>query len=330
MEIFLAILFLLIGIVLIVFGGNFFVGASINIAKKTKIPEIIIGATIVSLATTMPEFIVSVLSAAKGFDGLAIGNSVGTVVCNTALIGGIGLCLTRQNYDKKESFSKFYILLFLTILLLILSLNKSLGIIEGVGLVVLGIAFLGLNFFDAKKQASYAEKNMIEQKPKEAQPLKADMPWWKIALFFILGAAGIAFGAYLLVQYGSKLARLAGISETIVGILILGVGTSLPELVTTIISVKKKSSGLGIGNIVGANILNLTLILGVSALACPGGGLTIDMQTLCISIPISILVSALFVLPIICRKKTFKWQGVFLLIVYLLYVIILLIGPKFG
>lgn len=321
MEIFLSSLYLIIGLVLLVLGGDWFVKSSIQIAKRTKIPQAIIGATIVSIATTLPELLVTILSSAKGSFGLAVGNSIGSVIANTGLVAGIALCFLKLKQDSKFMNMKFAALILICLFLLSVSINQNISWIEGMFLILIAIAFFALNVHDAKK--SFGQFGPDEDDTK-------DMKTWQIALFFILGAAGIAGGAELLVLGGENLARLAGMSETFIGLTIIGIGTSLPELVTTISSIRKKAGSIGIGNIVGANILNIGLLIGLASCISGGQGLSVDKLTMAISIPVAIVLCLVMTIPFMIKKESFRFQGITLISIYVLYFVFLIINAIFG
>lgn len=321
MEIFLSSLYLIIGLVLLVLGGDWFVKSSIQIAKRTKIPQAIIGATIVSIATTLPELLVTILSSANGSFGLAVGNSIGSVIANTGLVAGIALCFLKLKQDSKFMNMKFAALILICLFLLSVSINQNISWVEGMFLILIAIAFFALNVHDAKK--SFGQFGPDEDDTK-------DMKTWQIALFFILGAAGIAGGAELLVLGGENLARLAGMSETFIGLTIIGIGTSLPELVTTISSIRKKAGSIGIGNIVGSNILNIGLLIGLASCISGGQGLFVDKLTMAISIPVAIVLCLVMTIPFMIKKESFRFQGITLISIYVIYFAFLIINAIFG
>lgn len=321
MEIFLSVLYLIIGLVLLIFGGDWFVKSSIQIAKGTKIPQAIVGATIVSIATTLPELLVTIFSSTKGSFGLAVGNSIGSVIVNTGLIAGLCLVFLKLKKDSKFMSLKYIFLIFSGVILLAMSINQSVSWIEGTVLILMAVGFLALNVYDAKK--SFGQFGPEDDQVK-------DMKTWQIVLFFVLGAAGIAGGAELLVFGGEKLARLAGISETFIGLTIIGIGTSLPELVTTITSIRKKAGSIGLGNIVGANILNICLLCGLSACISGANGLPVDMLTMAISIPVAIAFCMIMTIPIMAKGESSRWQGIVLISGYALYLTFLILNAIFG
>ena len=320
MNVFLNVIFLLVGLFLVVKGGDYFVTSAVSLAKKTKIPEVIIGATIVSLATTLPELIVSVVASANGQFDMAVGNGVGTMISNIAFICGVSIFFIPMKV-KKSSNVKYFILLFCALFVIISSLNNSLDLYESIILLVVFAFFMTVNVIEAikemKKYPQEKDEDFIESKQQV-------MPWKKIIPLFLIGALAIAFGAMTLVDTASNLAKIIGVSDEIVGLTVVALGTSLPELTTAIISVKKQSD-IGYGNIIGANIINNTLLLGLSGAIAGKKGLPITKESLFINIPILFVVTLIFILPLIFKSKTYKWQGLTLLILYSAYIVYLIL-----
>ena len=308
------LLFFAIGLVLIIKGGDYFVNSAVAFAKKTKIPTVIIGATIVSIATTLPELIVSSIAAYKGDFGMAVGNGVGSVIANTALVCGLSIaCLPAV--VKKDSIARYLTIIFCALYLIIASLNFQIELYESVILLVLFVGFMGINVLDAK-----SKKNVQNEEVDDGQTVS----FGKIIPLFVLGALAIAFGAMTLVDSASNLAKMIGISDEIVGLTVVALGTSLPELTTTLISIKKKESTLGYGNIIGANIINLTLLVGLSGILS-GSGLPISKESAFLNLPLMLVVTLVFVLPLLFKSRTFRWQGITMLGIYLAYMVYLVL-----
>ena len=333
---------LILSLILVIKGGDMFVDSSIDLAKRTKIPTILIGATIVSIATTLPELIVSSIASAQGSYDLAVGNAVGAVICNTALIAGLSMAVAPSVMKEKNTPFKFILLLVSCVLLIICGFgtNSSFSIAwyEALIFAVLFIAYMVYNVYDAMKEVKKNKelnKTIKEKVEKESAVAEAetkqnedDAPKQKLGvtiLFFILGAGMLALGAYALVESAKYISSALGISEALVGLTIVAIGTSLPELVTTITSLRKKNSELGYGNIIGANIMNITLIMSASGLISGSTGLTISFWTYAVSIPVALVSSLIFVLPLWLRNRSYRWQGITLLSIYALYIVFLMI-----
>ena len=334
MELYISIPLFIISLILVIKGGDIFVDASIKIAKKTRIPTIIIGATIVSIATTLPELIVSATASFQGSFDLALGNALGSLICNTSLVCAISLIFVPSFIKNKTSNFKNYLLLFTILLLGIFcigienqSVNGVLNLFEGILLIILFIVFMYSNLSDAKKEIKdrleYEKLNTNTQQDKIEEICNDRMG--KLILFFILGAVLVAIGAIGLVESAKAIAYSFKISETVVGLTIVAVGTSLPELVTTITSIRKKNNTLGYGNVIGANILNITLIIGSSACIAGTNFLPINFWTLVVSLPVALITSSIFLIPMIIKQRTYRWQGITLLSIYIAYIIFLII-----
>lgn len=318
----------------IVKGGDAFVDAACYIARLLKIPMLIIGATIVSIATTLPEVIVSVSAAAKGNVDMAAGNAIGSVTANTALVMAILLIGIPISVNIKD-FAPKAVILFLSAAMLILSciftpkFTLTSSFAEGeyyslatVGIVILAllcIAFFVQNILNAKKTAK-------EEKTEEFISTKKDTI--KNVILFIVGAAGIVIGAQILVESGSEAAKRFGIEQRIISVIAFAIGTSLPELITAISALRKKESEISVGNIIGANIIDLTLILPLCALtsALNGGGtLAVPVESVVIDMSVCLITIAIAVIPTIIKGKFSRIQGVTMLGCYLAYVIFTLV-----
>ena len=335
-EIALAAVLLAVGIALIVKGGDFFVDAASWIAEVLGLSPLLVGATIVSVATTLPELIVSIIATARGTVEIAVGNAVGSVVANLGLIMAISLLFMPGKVDRKQYLFKSIVLLAACLNLLLVGWfggmadgNHILSVGLGVIVLELFIVFFAENVIIAVKTMKNPVVNALstdsnganteiasEEVPAEEVPVKKDKKTiWINVLKFIGGAAGIIGGAELLVINGQKLALAAGVPEGIIAITLVAIGTSLPELVTTITAIAKKKSSISVGNIIGANIIDMTLILPVCSMVS-GGTLIFPRQAIIFDIPFSLGLAAVAVLPMLFTKKFHRWQGAALLAVY--------------
>lgn len=327
MTIFQIIIYLVIGLILIIKSADYFVDAAVKIAELSKIPKLIIGATIVSLATTLPELFVSSQAAIDGSADMAIGNALGSILFNTAIILSIAAIFMAGKVDKKNLITKATLLIIVLSTLYIFSLDLQITWYEGLIQLSFVLLYTFLNVKEAKKHREKAEEINVENK---------GHLYLKYTIILILSAIGIRFGAKFLVDAAVEIAEQAGISKQVIGLTILAMGTSLPELVTTITSIIKKEQSLSIGNIIGANILNLTLVLGSVSLISKNG-LQIGErqllffknsvpQTLYIDLPIVFIVILMFIIPIFLRGHLKKWQGFVGLGIYFIYMTYLLMN----
>lgn len=323
MSLTLNIVFFIVGLVLIVKGGDYFVTASVNIAKKSKIPSVVVGATIVALATSLPELIVSTVASVQGVFDLAIGNAVGSMIANTALICGLSIAFMPIAVKRGSSY-KYLILIVGVFFLAVSGINKRLDLFETIILLVAFVAFFALSIIDAVKESKKNRQSLKDDDEKTCQ-----ISILLTIIYFVVGALAIAFGAMTLVNTATNISKTIGISDEFIGLTIVALGTSLPELTTTIIAIRKKECALGYGNIIGANVLNLTLILGVSGLLAKGG-VPFSNESLFFTIPMLIVCTLLFLLPLLFKSKTYRWQGISLLVLYIVYISVLLTSAILG
>lgn len=314
MELTMAIILFLIGIVLIVKGGDFFVDAASWIAEVSGIPKLIVGATIVSLATTLPEMLVSVMAAAGGEVEMSVGNAVGSVTANIGLIMAISLVCMPAVIKRKDYLVKSILMLAAAGLIVATGLKGEVGI--GVSLVL--VAIFCVFMWDNVASALRSMKEGKESGSRKGWSSVGRKEVLVNFIKFVLGAVGIVVGAQLLVDNGKILATIAGIDERIIGVTIIAVGTSLPELVTTVTAIVKKQSSLSIGNILGANIIDLALIMPISALVS-GKALPIDPSSARFDFPACLIAGCIAVIPTMITGRFRKWQGVLLLTVYAAY-----------
>ena len=315
-----AIFFIFIGFVLLIKGADFLVEGSSNIAKKFHIPEIIIGLTIVSIGTSMPELFVSTTSAIAGRSDMAMGNVIGSNVCNLLLILGLSALIKPVKFQRETRIIEIPLCLFFTIIFLIIS-NTGLQItrMESLILLFLFVIFIGYTIVMAKKGEEFDKeddevKDLIEV---------SEISIIKNIIFIIIGVIGLKIGGDLTVDNAVIIAEYFKLSEQIISLTILAIGTSLPELVTSVMAAIKGNSDIAIGNIIGSNIFNMLLIIGVSALISP---ITYNLKY---NIDMSILVFAMIVLalfPIIPPKNEMsRVNGSIYLALYVMYLGIMFI-----
>lgn len=306
-----------IGLLCIIKGGDWFVDAASWIAEVSGIPQFIIGATIVSLATTLPEVLVSVMAAASGSVEMATGNAIGSVTANTGMILGISIVAMPVAIESRKYLPKTVIFIGSIILLWVLSLSGELSMVGAFIMLAVFLIFIGENIHEAKKDMGSGKSETVQKDKKTV--IK------NIALF-IIGAAGIVIGSRLLVDNGTIIAKdILGIPERVVSLTMVAIGTSLPELVTTITAIAKKQSALSVGNIVGANIIDMILILPLCSFVM-GGSLPVAWSTLWVDLPVSLVVAVICLVPALIKGKLMRWQGILSLLVYAGYVVYLCVG----
>ncbi len=305
------ILLFVVGLVLIIKGGDWFVDSAVFIANLTGIPKFIIGATIVSVATTLPELTVSVTGVIDGELDLAVGNAVGSVTANIGLIMGISLVCMPAVIKRSQFWLKGTLMSAAALLLWVLCKDGALRMLPSFALFVLLAVYVWDNIRDAKNDVGSDEREIVDKK---------DLP--KQIVMFIIGIAAIVGGSKLLIEYGSEIALLLGVPSAIIGVTMVAIGTSLPELITTLTAIRKKESSMSIGNIVGANIIDLALILPICSVVSDGK-LTIAEQSYALDMPMCFAMTLIAVLPPLIKGKLYRWQGILMLALYAVYVVIL-------
>lgn len=330
METVLMYLLFAVGVVLIVKGGDWFVDGAAWVAEVTGIPKFIVGATIVSVATTLPEIIVSAMAAIEGHEvllsgvanaqalaqekvGMAIGNGVGSVVCNTAMIMAFSLIFMPTEIDRRKFSPKAVFLGVAVVALFALTFNGSLSSKASIVLIAVFLAYIAENIKSAKADL---EDDFDEEKPEKDKKIII-----KNIFYIVAGAACIVFGSRLLVNYGSQIAKSWGVSEAIIGVTMVAIGTSLPELVTAVTAVIKKQPSMSVGNVIGANVIDIALILPICSFIY-GGVLPVSAQNIYLDFPVAILVSVIALVPTIMAKKFRRWQGIVMLAIYIAYLVI--------
>lgn len=311
------VLLFVLGLVLLIKGGDWFVDGASAIAQRFHIPEILIGATVVSIGTTLPEVMVSATSALGGQGEIAYGNAIGSIICNTSLIAAVTVAI-RPSVIKRKALilplAFFYIAAAFYSFVAYTTgfFSRTVGAV----LLLLFAAYMIISVFQAKNDM----KNGAGENEEQADEIKKKSVVMDV-VNLVLGAACIALGARLLVDNGTIIAEKMGVPESVIALTFVALGTSLPELVTAITSLVKGHGALSLGNIIGANMFNLVLVSGVSTVlapfAVPASKLVGGMNaSLVVDIPLMIAVMSFLVIPALVREKLSRFQGIVLLFVY--------------
>jgi cation:H+ antiporter len=312
-------LLLAAGLVVIIRGGDLFVSASVSLAERWRVPRVVVGSTLVSVATTSPELVVSVLAGMRGEAGLALGNALGSCITNIGLILGVTAWLRHVDVHPSALRLPLGGMLLLGVFLFALTLDLTLSRGEGALLVVLGLAYLGWDF--ARHWRDREPRDVAEAAAIEAEVVSGRR-WlglrWGPPVQFVVGAALVVLGSRLLVDAAVSLAYAVGVRPLIVGLTVVAVGTSLPELVTAVTSARREVSDLGLGNVLGANILNLSLIPGAAAAIAPVG---LDRLGQGLSFPALLLVMGVLAWAILGRGRLSRRLGLLLLAAYAAYLV---------
>lgn len=327
-----------IGLILICKGGDWFVDAASKLSEILGIPKYVIGATIVSFATTMPEIIVSVAAALDGHSAMAIGNAVGSVSANTGIILALSLFFLPVTIKREEYLFKNSLYIGTLLLLLISFKDRIFDRADCLLLLLAGILFLVENVKNAvckkevsnskrKKEDTILHKKIQAGKNGEKKVKNKRSKWkekqssiWETFFWFCIGAVCIVAGSELLVHSACKMAEILHISEAIISVTIVAMGTSLPELVTTVTAILKKESSLSVGNIIGANMIDSAFILPICTLLS-GEKLPVSLQMAQIDMPLCILISVLALLPMLIRQKIKRRDGILVFSIYAGYLL---------
>ena len=307
------VLLFIVGLLCLIKGGDWFVDGATGIARRFHVPELLIGATVVSIGTTLPEVMVSTTSALTGHGEIAYGNAIGSVICNAALIAAITIAVRPGKVDPKSL--RTPVAFFFVAAAFYAGVAYTTGsFTRPVGLILLAIfvAYIVCNVLAMKNAPAPEEEEQAEEGS-----------FAKELGLLAIGAVLIAVGADLLVDNGTLIAQALGVPESVIALTFVALGTSLPELVTTITAIIKKESALSVGNIIGANIIDLSLILPVSSLAA-GEPLPVSAQSAAVDLPACLIITVLALLPLMLRQKSSKVQGAVLLAAYAVYLFIVL------
>jgi cation:H+ antiporter len=310
---------LLGGLALIVKGGDFFVAAAIRLAEFLRMPRVVIGSTLVSLATTTPELVVSIMASLHGQSGLAAGNAVGSCICNIGLILGVTAGLKQVDVHFRALRTPLFAMVGFGLALFLMTLDLSLARWQGAVLLLGGVVYFVWDFgrhWRDRKPAVVAEATVIE-----AEKSAAHWAWVKTkpgtVAQFLVGAGIVVAGSKLLVDGAVGFAGRLGVPSIVIGLTVVAVGTSLPELVTAVTSSRKSVSDLAVGNVLGANIANLSLIIGAAAVIHV---VKLDRLTQLFNFPALLAVMAILVVMLWTGRRVTRREGAILLAVYALYI----------
>ena len=311
------VLLFIVGLLFLIKGGDWFVDGATGIARRFHVPELLIGATVVSIGTTLPEVMVSTTSALTGHGEIAYGNAIGSVICNAALIAAITIAVRPGKVDPKTL--KTPVLFFFAAAAIYCIAAYGFGKFTrpmGILMLTVFVAYMVVNVMQMKNS------------PTEVQTAEEElMPLPKTLILLVVGAVAIAIGANLLVDNGTLIAQSLGVPESVIALTFVALGTSLPELVTAITSLIKGHSDLSVGNVVGANVFNLVLVSGVSVTLAP---FTIPQSntlfginsSLVLDLPVMLLVMLIMTMPALAKGRMNRAQGIILLAIYAAFCVI--------
>ncbi len=306
-----AVVILVIGFVLLIKGADFFVEGSSSVAKRLRVPSLIIGLTIVAMGTSLPECAVSVAASITNNNSLAVSNAVGSNIFNLMVVCGVCAVFTPLAVQKNTLKQEFPFSIVCAILLLVLGyIGMTLGRVDG---IILLVFFAGFLFWMIRSALKARTETLVEE---EAEEIKI-IPVWKCIIYIVGGAAAIAVGGDMVVDGASVIAAAFGLSQTLIGLTIVAMGTSLPELVTSIVAARKNEVDMALGNVIGSNIFNILFVLGIAATISPITFLMENIIDIVILVAMSILVWSFAW----SKKKIARAEGAFMLLLYAAYVV---------
>ncbi len=311
------VLLFIVGLLFLIKGGDWFVDGASALARRFHLPELLIGATVVSIGTTLPEVMVSTMSALSGHGEIAYGNAIGSVICNAALIAAITIAVRPGKVDPKTL--KTPVAFFF-----------AAAAIYCVAAYVMGRFTRPMGFLMLAMFVAYMVVNVMQMKNAPAEPApteEEEMTLVKTLILLVIGAALIAVGANLLVNNGTLIAQALGVPESVIALTFVALGTSLPELVTAVTSLIKGHSDLSLGNVVGANVFNLVLVSGVSVtlapFSIPQSATLFGMNSsLVLELPVMLLVMLVLTIPALLKGRLSRPQGIVLLAIYAAFCVV--------
>ena len=307
----MAIVSVIFAFILILKGGDLLVESSVWLAKKAKIPSIIVGATIVAIATTFPEISVSIISGVSGLESIAINTALGSMISNFTLVLGLSFLVCPSKIYGGRLKSKLVFYIFAIMLLTIVALDQKVTRFDAILLLLFFIAFVIFNIFDAR--------NSVEEETKEFLP-----SWFITITQFVISALAIGFGANVLVASIDELSVIFGINEGLLGVFIIAVGTNIPEFVTTMTAIKMGNAEMGIGNIFGSSLIDATILIALTALSKASGWVTIPIKLLILTMLLLLVIVLVVAVPIIKKSKSSRVQGLTLIVIFLIYSLLLI------
>jgi cation:H+ antiporter len=306
-------LLLFAGLTLLFISGKFLVDSSVAISRRLRIPRMIIGLTVVAFGTSAPELLVSLQAAFSGYPEIAIGNVIGSNISNILLVLAITALIFPIPVPATSVKRDWPIMMGVSVLLFFFSMNGGISRMEGGIFVALLAGYILFSVLHSRGARPSEQEMEVNTKL---------MPWWKAGIIFLLSCVGLAFGADLLVENVALIAEEIGISKRVVSITMVAVGTSIPEVVTSVIAALRKETDISVGNIIGSNIMNILSVLGFTSLVSP---INVSAEIAGFDIPWMLGVSLLLLLLMLpaSRSRITRWEGSFMIVIYLLYIYLL-------
>ena len=313
-----------LGLVLLLIAGDVLVRGAVNLSLRLGVPALIVSLTIVAFGTSAPELLISISAVHEGVPGLALGNVIGSNTANVLLVLGVPAIITTLHVTDNATRASYLQMIAGTGLFILLAMRGRFDWISGLILLAALAMVLGHAFGQARAhrrangQNAAAETEIAEEEPEGADP---DMPWWKIITFLLIGLIGLPLGAEILVNSATNIARAFGVSETVIGLTLVALGTSLPELATTVMAALRRQADVAFGNVIGSNMFNLLAIIGITSLV---GQLPVDPSLMRFDIWVMLSVSLLLGVFVLKRIDITRIWGIILSALYVAYVLAVL------
>lgn len=307
----------LLGLVILLLAGDALVKGAVNLSLRVGIPALIVSLTIVAFGTSAPELLISITAAMEGVPGIALGNVVGSNTANILMVLGIPALLARMHTSECDSRESYLLMIGASVLFIGLCFFGVFTWISGLVLLAALAGVLFHSFHKARTHMAMGEEDELEE-PEGADP---DMPWWKIALYIVLGLVGLPLGADLLLDSAVTIARMFNISETVIGLTLVAVGTSLPELATTVMAALRRQADVALGNVIGSNMFNLLAIIGIASMVSP---IPVDPAFLRFDLWVMLGASLLLIPFVFLKADITRAWGVVLSVAYGGYILLVL------
>lgn len=309
-----------LGLIILLLAGDSLVKGAVNLSLRVGIPALIVSLTIVAFGTSAPELLISINAALEGVPGIALGNVVGSNVANVLLVLGVPALIAVMHTSQCDSRKSFLHMIGATGLFIALAWR---GVFDWIAGIIL-LAVLALILLDAIRDAlAHKRAGVVEEDLEDPEGADPDMPWWKIGLFLVLGLIGLPLGADLLVDSAREIAAMFGVSDAVIGLTLVALGTSLPELATTVMAAIRRQADVALGNVIGSNMFNLLAIIGVAALIAP---MPVDPAFLRFDLWVMAAASLILVPFVFLGRDLGKVWGVVLTALYLVYIAVVLHG----
>ncbi|MFT7593302.1 MAG: cation:H+ antiporter [Paracoccaceae bacterium] len=311
-------LFCGLGLVILLLGGDVLVRGAVNLSLRLGVPALIVSLTIVAFGTSAPELLIAIKAILNDAPGIALGNVVGSNTANILLVLGVPALLATLHTSECDSRQTYMHMLAASMLFIALAYSGEFGRIDGLVLLTVLTLILANAFREAQAHRAAGEPDDLET-IEEADP---DMPYWRIGLYLLLGLIGLPLGANILVENASSIAHQYGVSDTVIGLTLVAVGTSLPELATTVMAALRRQADVALGNVIGSNMFNLLAIVGIATMFGP---IPVDRSFLTFDLWV-MLCSSLLLIPFVFlgRDITRSWGGA-LAALYVIYVLVVLL-----